>query len=103
MKILALEYEIPGTSQADYKKVSKAEARRVWELIEEAKIREIYFRSDENSAVILLECQDLQEAKKTLDSLPMVHTGLIDFELIPLKPYPGFARLFDNDKETGID
>ena len=103
MKILAIEQEIAERSPADYKKVAKSEARRVWELIQEDKIREIYFRSDENTAVILLECEDLQEAKKTLDSLPMVHNGLIDFELIPLKPYPGLARLFDNDKETGID
>ena len=29
-----------------------------------------------------------------VDSLPLVAAGLIDFDLVPLKPYPGFARLF---------
>ena len=28
------------------------------------------------------------------DPLPLVAAGLIRFELIPLAPYPGFARLF---------
>jgi hypothetical protein len=29
-----------------------------------------------------------------LATLPLVSQGLIDFDLIPLRPYPGFARLF---------
>jgi hypothetical protein len=29
-----------------------------------------------------------------LRGLPFVREGLINFELIPLKAYPGFARLF---------
>jgi hypothetical protein len=33
-------------------------------------------------------------AREAIDSLPLVAAGLIDFDLVPLKPYPGFARLF---------
>jgi hypothetical protein len=29
-----------------------------------------------------------------LGTLPLVKAGLISFELMPLVPYPGFARLF---------
>jgi len=29
-----------------------------------------------------------------LGTLPLVQAGLIAFEVIPLKPYPGLARLF---------
>jgi hypothetical protein len=36
----------------------------------------------------------LEDAKKALDTLPLVKAGLISFELMPLVPYPGFARLF---------
>jgi hypothetical protein len=41
-----------------------------------------------------LECQDVEEANEVISSLPLVQAGLIAFDLIPLIPYPGFARLF---------
>jgi hypothetical protein len=31
---------------------------------------------------------------KILAQLPLVQAGLIEFELIELQPYPGYARLF---------
>ena len=34
-----------------------------------------------------------------LATLPLVQEGLITFELIPLAPYPGFARLFEQDRD----
>ena len=42
----------------------------------------------------MLECRDVDEAKHKLSELPLVSAGLIDFDLIPLIPYPGFSRLF---------
>jgi len=44
--------------------------------------------------VLVLECDDVESAQRILASLPLVEQGLISFELIPLKAYPGFARLF---------
>jgi len=43
---------------------------------------------------LVLECADVDEANAVLSTLPLVKAGLITFELIPLGPYPGFARLF---------
>ena len=54
----------------------------------------MYFRADRSTAVLILECAEIAEAEQTLSTLPLVHAGLIRFELIPLVPYPGFARLF---------
>ena len=36
----------------------------------------------------------MDEAEGLLDTLPLVKEGLIEFEVIPLAPYPGFERLF---------
>ncbi|MCJ7733170.1 MAG: hypothetical protein MUP11_01355 [Anaerolineales bacterium] len=94
MKILALEKDLPGGVPEKFSELAEAEARRVWELIKEDKIREIVFRRDQNSAVITLECKDLAEAEEILSSLPLVENHLIEFDLIPLKPYPGLERLF---------
>jgi hypothetical protein len=95
MKILALEVEAENTKPEQFTPHLKAEARRVWDLYQSGAIREIYFRADRPEAVLLLECRDRAEAEQTLDSMPLVQAGLIRFEVIPLVPYPGFARLFE--------
>jgi hypothetical protein len=94
MKILALERETPGHTNDDFAPHLRAEAERVWALYQDGLIRELYFRADRSEAILVLECADLDEARAALGSLPLVQAGLIDFELIPLRPYPGFARLF---------
>ena len=94
MKILAMEIETPGIKPEQYAPHLKAEARRVWELYQSGMIRELYFRADRSEAVLMLECTNLNEAKQILAALPLVKAGLITFEVIPLVPYPGFARLF---------
>jgi hypothetical protein len=94
MKILALEREIPGVPVAALKPLLKSEATKVWELYQQGVVRELYFDAEKHTAVLVLECNDLHAARQSLDRLPLVQSGLIDFELVPLAPYDGFARLF---------
>jgi hypothetical protein len=94
MKILAIEKEFAGKTAEDFQPYLEAEARRVWELYKNGVIREIYFRADRTSAVLILECENLEEAKEKLSTLPLVQEDLIYFDFIPLAPYPGFERLF---------
>jgi muconolactone delta-isomerase len=96
MKILALERDLPGLTAEDFRPHLKAEGRRAWELYEAGVFREIYFRADEELAVLVLECADVAEAHAVLQSLPLVQAGLIAFDVIPLRAYPGFARLFES-------
>ena len=94
MKILAIEREFAGKTEEDFQPHLEAEAIRVWELYKEGVIREIYFRADRTNAVLILECENLEEAKEKLSTLPLVQEDLIYFDFIPLAPYPGFERLF---------
>lgn len=96
MKILAMEVESQDVKPEQYQPHLNAEARRVWELYQSGVIRELYFRADHPEAVLILECGDAQEARQILSTLPLVEAGLISFEVIPLVPYPGFARLFES-------
>ncbi len=98
MKILAIEKEEKDLPDQLFEPHLKAEAARVWELYQAGSIRELYFRSDREEAVLVLECADLKEAAKLLDTFPLVMEGLIHFDLIPLKAYPGFERLFTSQK-----
>jgi hypothetical protein len=96
MKILAIEKEVPGIKDEDYKPHLKPEALKAWELYQQGIIRELYFTKTDNFAVLILECKDADEANEYLNALPLVKQGLIKFEVIPLVPYSGFARLFNN-------
>ena len=95
MKILALEADAPGADEGAYTAaLLQAESRRAWDLHQAGVIRELYFRADRHAAVLVLECASTEEAQAVLATLPLVAAGLIAFEVIPLAPYPGFARLF---------
>lgn len=94
MKILALEKESPNATPGQFSPHLRAEAARVWELHQSGVLREIYFSQDRHEAVLILECVDGAEAHQVLSTLPLAKAGLITFEVIPLVPYSGFARLF---------
>lgn len=94
MQIIALEAEAAGVTAEQFRPLLQAEARRVWELYLSGVVREIHFRADQHTAVLMLECDGVDAARAILDTLPLCRAGLITFDLIPLAPYPGFARLF---------
>ena len=94
MKILTLEKELPGATAQAFQTLRKAEAQRIWDIQQSGVLREIYFNSERHTAVLVLECSSIEEARQLLSSLPLVAAGLIEFEMIPLAPYDGFARLF---------
>ncbi len=95
MIILAMEHESPDAGKSDYtRSILDKEARAVWQYQQEGFVRQIFFRDDRNAAVLILEAASVEQAQEQLSVLPLVQSGLINFELIPLKAYPGFERLF---------
>jgi hypothetical protein len=95
MKLLALEREVPRVLDVAFtEELLRSEAAAVWRLVQNGVIREIFFRGDREEAVLILECSGRQEAEKVLSTLPLVERSLISFEVIPLRAYPGFDRLF---------
>ncbi len=101
MKILALERELPGVADSAFEPHLRAEALRAWQLYQDGTVRELYFRSDSPGAVLVLECSDVAAARAglaTLATLPLVEHGRIQCDLIPVRAYPGFARLFASDE-----
>lgn len=103
MKILALERELPGATSEGFQRHAKEEARQAWELHQAGLIRELYFRADQQTAVLVLECASVDDATSILARLPYVRKGLIAFDLIPLKAYSGFLRLFAEVDAYGRD
>jgi hypothetical protein len=47
-------------------------------------------------AVLVFECDDVTEAERLVATLPMAEAGLLNFALIPLRPFMGFRALFED-------
>jgi len=92
MKILAIEKEIEGVNWDNTKELLEQEAKAVFQLYLSDNLREIYFTEDKN-AVLILETKNKQAAKRLLDTLPLVQSGKIQFEIMTLNPYNGYERI----------
>jgi hypothetical protein len=97
MKLLALERPVAGAAAERMRPLLRAEAQRTWELHQAGVLREAYF-TEQHDAVLVLECATREQADSTLGSLPLVAAGLIRFEVLELRPYDGWARLFGPDQ-----
>lgn len=94
MRILAIEKDLQPLDPQLHKDLLREEAARVWTLTKEEVIRDIWFTRQNRRAILMLECANEEEARRHLDTLPLVRAGLIDFEIDGLRPYNGFDRLF---------
>lgn len=98
MRFLALGSEVdttfPALTREAAAELGRAEARRAWELHQAGIVREISFRTDAHRSVMVLEATDEAAAREALATLPFVQAGVLTFEVIGLRPYDGWARLF---------
>jgi hypothetical protein len=97
VKVLAIGHPRNGVRWEDIAPYVGEQARSVWEQYVTDQVREFYLRADHQpGAVLVLECDDVTEAERLVAALPIAEAGLLDFELIPLRPYMGFRQLFRN-------
>jgi muconolactone delta-isomerase len=98
MRFLALatsdDARFDALATGDAADLLSAEAARSWELFCTGVIREMSWRTDRRDVVIVLEAADAAAAEAALASLPLVEAGAISFEVLGLRPYDGWARLF---------
>ena len=94
MQVLVVAGLMEGIPEERLAPLGKEEALRAWELYAAGQLRWVMSRTDTRGVVALFEAADLEEARKAVESLPMVKAGFIKAEIIPLAPYVGFERLF---------
>ena len=95
MKVLAIGRPQSGIRWENIAPYVGELARSVWERYESDEVREFYLRADNRPGVVLvLECDDVTEADRLVAALPISEAELLDFEIIPLRPYIGLRELF---------
>ena len=94
MKILAIEKEMEGVEWDQLGDLLKEEAQLVYALYLSDSLREIYFTENRN-AILVMEAEDKKAALQLLDTLPLVKSGKITFEVMELRPYTGYERFMN--------
>jgi hypothetical protein len=92
MKIIAVERELRSVPLDEAAAVYRAEAAHVYALYTADAVREIYL-TEERCAVLVLECESIEQAKEILAGFPLVKGGFIAFDVHELRPYRGYGRL----------
>ncbi|MBD5635710.1 MAG: hypothetical protein IAI49_14660 [Candidatus Eremiobacteraeota bacterium] len=78
-------------SDAQFAEHLPAEGERARELYAEGTFRALYSRGDVPGAVILIEASGPDEATRIVETLPFAQHGLMEYEIVTLKPYRVFA------------
>jgi len=85
----------PASKLEGKQELLREEARYVWQLQHQNIIRNIWFTDPGRDAVILVECESAEAAKRILDDFPLVRAGLIVYTVLALTAYDGYERLFE--------
>lgn len=72
----------------------KPEAEKVWKYYASDVVRGVYYIADMSGAVLIVEAENLENAQAIVAELPMAQQNVLNFEIIPLKPYKGLEALF---------
>ena len=78
-------------SDAEFAARVQSEVAQARVLYAQGFIRQIWHRGDMPGACLLVEAESEAQVRETLNTLPMVGTGMLEVSIIPLKPYAGFC------------
>lgn len=99
MKIICSLVAKSTAASEQFMPLEEPESRRVWELYMTGTLKEIYLRTDEIGAVIILNCGSKPEAETAISSLPMVKAGLFDLSYIQLGEWSEMTRMLGEHQQ----
>ena len=94
MKVLAVVSLAASADLSEVRRLLVEELRGSWTLFSENIVREAYMTDDPSRVVFVLEAEDLAAAEGRLQKLPLVKSGAFTLQLIELRPFANWARLF---------
>jgi hypothetical protein len=94
MQVLVIARVKPGIPMEQVLPLVSPEATKAWEFYASEQIRQMYYIADMSGAVMVWEGENVESVTGQVQKLPMVKEGILVCEILPLKPYTGYASLF---------
>ena len=99
MKFAVLLRMRPSASEELQAEHRLAEAEAIWAATKDGSLRSIDFH-DGPGALLLMEAADKADVAAWATRLPMVSAGVVDSEVLALKPFDGLEVLFADKAAT---
>jgi hypothetical protein len=94
MKILAIIDVAPGAPIETIRAGLVNELKESWDIYMSGVLREAYATAEPSRVVFVLEANDISHAQEHLRRLPLVAAGHFGLELMELRPFVNWSRLF---------
>jgi hypothetical protein len=95
MQVLVIARVKSGIAVEKVLPLVSSEAAKAWEFYASEQIRQMYYIADMSGAVMLWEGESVESVTKEAQKLPMYEAGVLDLEILSLKPYTAYASLFN--------
>jgi len=91
MKVVVVATRNQDAKPEQFAPYLEEEANHALRMYRDEVVREIYSRADGNGAIVVLECDDEEHAKRLVGELPLAKAGLLHFDIYGTKPYRGIV------------
>jgi muconolactone delta-isomerase len=78
-------------SDAEFAARIEQEVAQARVLYAEGFFRQLWHRGDVAGACLLIEADSEEHVRERLNTLPLFKAGMLEFSIIPLRPYRGFC------------
>lgn len=93
MKVLAIGHATKELTPEARQQIMPKEVPATLKLYLDGKIEQFYFRHDKVGVVFLMNAETVDQAKATIDALPLANQGILHFDYIPVGPLAPLGML----------
>jgi hypothetical protein len=95
VKVFAIASAQPSLTPDKLQQHMPNEVPATLKLYLDGKVEQFWFR-EKAGPIFLMNVESVEQAKATLDALPLVADGLMTYELLPVGPLAPLGRLIQN-------
>lgn len=97
MKVFAIGSPAKPITDEERQRIMPKEVPDTLRLYLESKIEQFWFREDKPGVIFLMDSDSLDQAKATIQTLPLASNGFLEFEFIPAGPLKPLGLLLQGD------
>jgi hypothetical protein len=86
MKVIAIGNGIKPLTPENRQQIMPREVPATLKLYLDGKIEQFFFRTDKPGVVFLMNVESVEQAKETIEQLPLVTEGHLQYEFMPVGP-----------------